>query len=86
MCSCGASDHITTDENCPNHHVVDEKFFKKIKGKSLYHAKRADKASTFKIWKQYTALYLNNTSNVQSPINDQKDKMDGNGYNNKQLL
>ena len=28
---CGASDHMMTDEQCPNHHIDDEKFFKKFK-------------------------------------------------------
>ena len=32
VCRCGASDHIMTDKHCPNHHMDDEKFFKKIKG------------------------------------------------------
>ena len=84
VCRCGASDHIMTDRHCPNHHMDDEKFFKKIKGMNLYHTKRANKASKFDKWRQHNPLYPNNTLNNQPPINNRKDNIDGNGYNNKQ--
>tara|TARA_B000000565_G_scaffold9507_1_gene7250 strand:- start:1657 stop:2595 length:939 start_codon:yes stop_codon:yes gene_type:complete len=84
VCRCGATDHIMTDKFCPNHHMDDEKFFKKIKGMNIYHAKRANKASKFDKLKQYNPLYSNNTSNNHPSINNRKDNTDGNGYNNKQ--
>ena len=81
MCRCGASAHLMTDKHCPNHQVDDETFFKKIKGMNLYHAKRAIKASKFDKWKQYNPLYPNDTLNNQPLTNNQKENMDGNGYN-----
>ena len=41
VCKCGASDHVMTGKHCPNHLANDKKFFKKIKGMNLHHAKRA---------------------------------------------
>ena len=71
VCRC-AYDHIMTDEHCPNHHIDDEKLFKKVKGMNLYHAKRANKASKFDKWKPFNALYPNNTLNNQPLISNQK--------------
>ena len=84
VCACGASDHVMTNKHCPNHHVDDEKCFLKIKSMNLYHAKRVNKASKFDRWKQFNALYPNNTLTKQPSINNQKDDADGNGYYNKQ--
>ena len=50
----------------------DEKFFKQIKGLNVYHAKRANKASTFEKQKQYDALDFNNRSANQSPFSNQR--------------
>ena len=50
----------------------------------MYHAKRSNKAIKFEKWNYYNALYANNTSINQSPINNQKDDMNGNGYINRQ--
>ena len=81
VCRCGASDHIMTEKHCSNHHMDDEKFFKKIKGMNLHHAKKANKASKFDKWKQYNPLHPNNTLNNQPPIDKSKDNTDGNCYN-----
>ena len=79
-----AAEHVMTDKHSSNHHMDDEKFFKKIKGMNLYPAKRANKASKFDEWKQNNASYPNNTLNTQPSINSQKVNADGKGYNNKQ--
>ena len=49
MCRCGATDHIMMDKHCPNHQIDDEKFFKKIKGMNICHAKSANRAKKFDI-------------------------------------
>ena len=73
-----------TVKHCSNHHMGDEKFFKKIKSMNLNHAKRANKVSKFHKLKQYKPLYPNDTPNIQPSINNRKDNADGNVCNDKQ--
>ena len=79
ICRCGASDHTMSDKHCPKYHLDDEKFFKKIKGMNIYHAKRANKAQKFDKWKHY-GPYATNPSINHAP-NVKNDNLDSNKYN-----
>ena len=85
LCRCGAADHIITDKHCPKYHRDEEKFFNKIKGMNIFHAKRANKAFKHDRWRHYNGQYQNNGSMNQSPNNNRNDNDNNdNRYNNRQ--
>lgn len=78
ICRCGASDHVMTDRHCPSYHMDEEKFFRKIRGMNIYHAKKSNRNTKFDRWRQRTGPYPNNLPNNQLP---NKNDNDINKYN-----
>ena len=74
ICRCGATDHVMSDRHCKKYHLDDDKFFRKINGMNIYHAKRANRAARYDKWKNY-GPYDNNQPPNQ-PSNNRNDNND----------